>query len=390
MSSRCTMRSFAVLVACLLVAACTKESSGAESQGDAHAAGSDWALRCVGYLLISVPSDMAVVDVGEGYSFPDGLKGLPGDQRIGSVVLAESRPVSLERFRERTVEGSRHYYQGFILGEYSGARRLKDYATEVQELKFKDPLSIGWRRANKFVFFTWRQEDGRERGLEGRMSDDPAKDKGSAERALQMVNALWPRYKVRAPDHIPTEPGLCTPYGFVSAPTDRPEEPFIAHLPHRRQSQPAVVYTVHVSPSEGLPPRLEDLPQPWRETREEAVERRRQDKERGNWLSIGPAALVEKYLEPEFLTVAGQRARLSGAVFRRSMDQYDYEVQIETLGDPADPLKPRIMLIAQGLKASYYPVLEGKLPAPPLEQVLPTLKLMAQSMRVRPGAVAKP
>jgi hypothetical protein len=72
------------------------------------------------------------------------------------------------------------------------------------------------------------------------------------------------------------------------------------------------------------------------------------------------------------------------------MDQYDYEVQIETLGDPADPLKPRIMLIAQGLKASYYPVLEGKLPAPPLEQVLPTLKLMAQSMRVRPGAVAKP
>ena len=35
-------------------------------------------------------------------------------------------------------------------------------------------------------------------------------------------------------------------------------------------------------------------------------------------------------------------------------------------------------------------VLEGTRPAPPWDQVLPTLKLMAQSLRVRPGAVAKP
>ncbi|AKU14585.1 hypothetical protein AzCIB_4700 [Azoarcus sp. CIB] len=256
-------------------------------------------------------------------------------------------------------------------------------------------MSMAWRVANKFTFATWVPEGSRVLWLEGRMSDDPDKDKGSAKLATKMIEDMWPRYRPREPTHIPTEPGLCLPYGFVSPPKDRPEDTFTVHLPHRKPEHPSLVFTISMGAALDAGPdvkRIDDLREEWRETPQEAKQRREEDKRRGNWLSVGPGAMVDEYLKTEYLTVAGQRARLSGVQFSSSMDQHTYEIEIETLGDPGDPLKPRIVLMAQGLKSSYssYKGLADKPPPPPVDEAVSMLKQIALSMRVRPGALASP
>lgn len=225
------------------------------------------------------------------------------------------------------------------------------------------------------------------------MSDDPAKDKDSAKLATKMIEDLWPRYHPRQPGDIPTEPGLCLPYGFVSPPKGRPEDTFTVHLPHRVPEHPALVFTLSMGAALDAGPdvkRVDDLREEWRETPQEAKQRREEDKRQGNWLSVGPGAMVDEYLKTEYLTVAGQRARLSGVQFSSSMDQHTYEIEIETLGEPGNPLQPRIVLMAHGLKSTYssYKGLAGKPPPPPIGEAVSMLKQIALSMHVRPGALA--
>jgi len=395
-----------LLGACLALPACAQEADEAKSATAApYAKPPDWRSQCLGYFLIDTPAMVRPADhagyEGGGYAFASPLSirssplqkphALAGHVLFGRSQLGESPPYPLRDFLDITVKLAPDYYNRILRAEYNTIRRPDDYAKEVQELKIKEPrIHVAWRVGGRFEFLTRLHEDGRKRIILGRMSDDPDKDKGSAALATELIESLWSRYRPRRPDEFPAEAGLCTPYGFVADTKAQRESEFKVWLPYRSESQPTLIYTISIARGLEGSERLEDLSQPWRETREEAKQRREESKRKGEWISIGPGSIVEKYLEPDYLTVAGQRARLSGVKFRPAMDEYDYEVQIETLGDPADPLKPRIILMAQGLKASYYSGLKGQSPAPPLEQVIPTLKLMAQSMRVRLGAVEKP
>ena len=382
----------ALLLTCA-AAGCAKDVSEATSAQQPYARRDAWEPRCLGYFEIDLPKDVEVAKLVEGYGFADEVKGLVGDQRIGSVEITEDIDTPFPEFQENTLKNGRLYYERILRGEYSASRRAKDYPKEVQELRISRPLSMAWRVAHKFTFATWIPEGNRVLWLSGRMSDDPAKDKGSAKLATRMIEDLWPRYQPRQPSDIPTEPGLCLPYGFVSPPKDRPEDTFTVYLPHRTPEHPALVFTLSIGAALDAGPdikRVDDLREEWRETPQEAKQRREEDKRRGNWLSVGPGAMVDEYLKTEYLTVAGQRARLSGVQFSSSMDQHTYEIEIETLGDPGDPLKPRIVLMAQGLKSSYssYKGLAGKPPPPPVDDAVSMLKQIALSMRVRPGAVA--
>jgi hypothetical protein len=347
-----------------------------------------WADACLGHHAFKLPTEVSAGAYEPKFSraeygFP-GLFGLMGGVSLGDADLFETALTDLETF-DRTVRPQafgEHHEATILKGldEDGNIRRKYRLRPGNQGLGIQYPNSFAWRHLGTYSFGTWLETDRRVRIIKGKLARAEA-DRTSAAQELQ---ALWSSYRSRHASEQPAEHGLCTAHGFLAEAKSQKGKAFSAYVSYRDESQPALIYTISIAPSlVDSQEKLEDQPEPWRETPEEAKQRRDQSKRKGEWLSIAPGALVEKYLEPEYLTVAGQRARLSGVKFRPSMDQYDYEVQIETLGDPSDPKKPRMIVMAQGLKAKYYTGLQGQPPAPPLEQVLPTLKAIAQSMRVR-------
>jgi hypothetical protein len=372
---------------CLIVATCIALTACAEEAAPNASIMGNQSSACLGRHAFEMPAALAAGAhepdfLQHSYGFA-GISGLMGGISIGSTELVESIVTDLPTFNGtvRAQAFGSHHKTLILKGLDKDGNMRHDYRLipGSQALDVRYPNSFAWRHLDDFSFGTWLEADQRVRLIKGKLSNANV-DRQSASSEVQ---TLWSRYRPRKAADLPAQPGICTPYGFVADTQAQRGAPLSAYASYRDESQPALIYTVSLSPAETSGEKLEDLPQPWRETTKEAKERREQSKRKGEWLSIGAGALVEKYLEPEYLTVAGQRARLSGVKFRPSMDQYDYEVQIETLGDPSDPKKPRIIVMAQGLKAKYYTGLQGQPPAPPLEQVLPTLKAIAQSMRVR-------
>lgn len=384
------------LLALILIAAgCAKDVSESAPSQQSYIRSEAWERRCLGYFEINLPKNVEIAEPSEGYGFGDQIKGLAGDQRIGSIGISEAIDTSLPEYQEDSLKNGRLYYERILRGKYDTRLRPEAYQREVQELRISRPLSMAWRVAHEFTFATWVPEGNRVLWLEGRMSEDPDKDKGSAKLATKMIEDMWPRYRPRDPAHIPTEPGLCLPYGFVSPPKGRAEDVFTVLLPHRMPEHPALVFTLSMGAALDAGPdvkRIDDLHEHWRETPAEAKQRREEDKRQGRWLSIGPGAMVDEYLKTEYLTIAGQRARLTGVQFSASMDQHTYEIEIQTLGEPGNPLRPRIALMAHGLKSTYssYKGLAGKSPPPSIREAVALLKQIALSMQVRPGAIASP
>ncbi|WP_140631241.1 T6SS immunity protein Tli4 family protein [Methylibium rhizosphaerae] len=382
MIGRLAHASLSLLFVCAALAACAEETPPTIGIGTTK-----WSDACLGLHAFKLPHGVVAAAyeprfLQPGYGFA-GLFGLMGGVSLGSADLIETTITDLNTFsRSVRAQAFGQHSETRLLGLDKSGKVRRDYRMTAgsQELNIKYPNSFAWRHLDTYSSGAWIEADHRARIIKGKLTQ-PNADKDSASREVQ---ALWSSYRTRHASDVPAERGLCTAHGFVAEVANQRAAAFSAYVSYRDESQPALIYTISIAPGlVGSQEKLEDQPQPWRETPEEAKQRQEQSKRKGEWLSIGPGALVEKYLEPEYLTVAGQRARLSGVKFRPSMDQYDYEVQIETLGDPSDPKKPRIIVMAQGLKAKYYTGLQGQPPAPPLEQVLPTLKAIAQSMRVR-------
>jgi hypothetical protein len=57
------------------------------------------------------------------------------------------------------------------------------------------------------------ESDMRARMLHGRLSGE-----GSLAQAKAVIDTLWPRYRPRKSGEIPTDAGICTPYGFFADP----------------------------------------------------------------------------------------------------------------------------------------------------------------------------
>lgn len=384
------MRQSARMLACvgLMVPALSACSDDGSRGPTAPQAGREvMQTLCLGPLLFDMPAGVEAatrsIFAGEtGYELGP-LRGMAATVRIGTILLEETRTLTEEEFG-REVRPSAVGYQEVDLRERHYKLSDADFRQMVQPLNLRIAHAVGWKAAGSFTAAAWSQRDGRVRWLEG-AAERPSREPRANAAMTKVIESLWARFVPRAAADIPDGGGLCTPYGMVKWEPGKRPEPFEAQVPYGSKRQPALVYTLSISPAPAEPgyQRIDDAPRGWKETADETKKRRQQDKARGSWVSFGPEALVEQYLEPEYLEMAGQRARLTGAKFRKSMDQYEYELVVETKGELGDPSKPRIVLMVQGLKADYYRDLKGQPPAPPMEDVLPLLKSTARSMQPR-------
>lgn len=257
-----------------------------------------------------------------------------------------------------------------------------------------------WRHQNQFDFGILVESDMRARMLHGKLSGE-----GSLAQARAVVDTLWPRYRPRRSGEIPSDAGICTPYGLLSDPPGATERDYgmAFSFPDTRHSNLVlrVSVTTHSERtlSEGSELKYvkpQDMPTPWDEDRKFAEERKAQCRPQQGTASrdlfgcmFAGVTNIRAHREVEYLTLAnGMPARLLVMEYRNSLDgSAEYEVRLEAPGEPNSAIRPWIQVSAQGMPESApYEGMRGHKP-PSIDEAVATVRTIAASLRLRPGAV---
>ena len=259
-----------------------------------------------------------------------------------------------------------------------------------------------WRHKNQFDFGTLVESDMRARMLYGRLSGE-----GALAQAKGVIDTLWPRYRPRKSGEIPTDAGICTPHGFLADPAGATERDYslvfsfadarhtnaILRLEVGTHSQAMVPYGLTFK---SVP--IEQWPTPWQEDQQQAAESKAKCQPQQGTASrdlfgciFAGVRSIKTHREVEYLTLmSGQRARLLVMELYPAINNYyEYEVRLETQGTANSATQPNIRLSMYGLgKETDIATMRGKTP-PSLDEAVSTVRTIAASLRLRPGAVAE-
>ena len=218
-------------------------------------------------------------------------------------------------------------------------------------------------------------------------------------------------YTARQPTDFPTEPGICTPYGFFRETTASPVKSYDIDVALRSLKYPNLIIFVHIRPPEPTAPKsLNDLRDPNNIT----VDDIKSIKGMGAIGAIAALGSIKKIHGPEKFSIAGQPARLSAREYHHkgTLDTTGagsgaaYEIQAETVGVQGRPDMPAITIkLAAALpdpfpypppvrrmsfgeeKIDYYkpsrPALKG-VKTPPFDEAMAYFKQVLASVRPLP------
>lgn len=363
----------------------------------------DWRNECVGRLQVKVPPPLyfgealpEFVPHGNGTYHVAGKKGFgSGTVSVASVKLLEAS--AIKKFDDfgyvdRRAEA---HFEDFIGGSMSQSESDRRAAITAHQ-SWRESRSFIWRAGKKFDFGIYVPADKRPRMLHGEMSGD-----GSPAQAKAVIDALWPRYRVRTPGQMPTDPGICTPYGFFADPKGVTERDYALDLPLRdgRHSNLLLQLTIKTRDAQATgeaAQRIDDVPTPWE--REDARSKEERDKCRPQQgtasrdifgcLFAGTKA-IKRHRDVEYLTLAdGQRARLLVVEYVPSLHGVaQYEVILQTLGVTDSATQPTIEVNAMGIpKETTIEGMHGKKP-PDIDEAVKLVRTIAGSLQLRPGAI---
>lgn len=235
--------------------------------------------------------------------------------------------------------------------------------------------------------------------------------KTTVEDAKAKYQELRRIYTARKPTDLPTEPGICTPYGFFRETTASPVTSYDVDVAVRSLKYPNLIIFVHIRPPEPTAPKsLNDLRDPNNIT----VDDIKSIKGMGAIAAIAALGNIKKIHGPEKFSIAGQPARLSAREYHHegTLDTTGagsgaaYEIQAETVGVQGRPDMPAITIkLAAALpdpfpypppvrrmsfgeeKIEYYkpsrPALKG-VKTPPFDEAMAYFKQVLASVRPLP------
>lgn len=401
-------RSLAVIGSTLsLIALNACDAKGDPPVPNAFAPPENWRGECIGRLEVKVPPPLyfgealpQFVPHGNGTYRMAGKDGLDsGTVTVASLNFLEASPIKkFDDFGyvDRRAEG---HFETFIGGSASQKEASRRAATTTYQ-PWREPRSFIWRAGNKFDFGIYVPADKRPRMLHGEMSGE-----GSPAKAKAVIDTLWPRYRVRTPGEMPTDPGICTPYGFLADPKGFTERDYSFDMSFRHAQHSNLLLQLsiktrnaHTAGEEAgqSVQRIEDLPTPWDlENARSKKEREKCRPQQGTasrdlfgCMFAGTKA-IKRHRDVEYLTLAdGLRARLLVVEYVPSLHGFaQYEVTIETLGVPDSATQPRIEVTAIGIpEETEIEGMRGKEP-PKIDEAVKLVRMIAGSLRLRPGAV---
>ncbi|MED5621068.1 hypothetical protein [Ideonella sp. BN130291] len=364
---------------------------------------SDWRSECAGRLQIKVPPPLyfgealpEFVPHGNGTYRVAGKKGFgSGTVSVASLKLLEASAIRKADdfgYVDRRAEA---HFETFIGGSMSQQETDRRAAITTRQ-PWREPHSFIWRSGKTFDFGIYVPTDKRPRMLHGEMSGE-----GSATQAKAVIDAVWPRYRVRTPGEMPSDPGICTPYGFFADPKGVTERDYAFDMPlrdarHSNLLLQLAIKTRNAQPTGEEAQRIDDVPTPWdREDTRSKEEREKCHPQQGTasrnvfgCMFAGTKA-IKRHRDVEYLTLAGgQRARLLAVEYIPSLHGVaQYEVILETLGVPGSATQPAIEVNAMGIpKETTIDGMRGKEP-PEIDEAVRLVRTIAMSLRLRPGAV---
>lgn len=370
---------------------------------------SGWSSGCFGRFVVDVPGKL---------EFGAGDSNFRRGRESSNYFVSKDAPfsggvsVATNLFRETEVMAARgnfdsvwkqaedHYEIRLVRdGIPISEREVRRLAT--QKLPLPNNAFI-WRHKNQFDFGTLVESDMRTRMLHGRLSGE-----GSLAQAKAVIDTLWPRYRPRKSSEIPTDAGICTPYGFFADPAKVTERDYgmAFNFPDVRHTNLVLrlAITTHsertLSPGEQLKVvKPEDMPTPWDEDKEAARQQKENCRPQQGAASrdlfgctFAGLTNITKHRDVEYMTLSnGQRARLLVMEYRNTLDgSAAYEVRLEAPGEANSATRPWIEISAQGMpKSAQFPSMNGKNP-PSIDEAVATVRTIAASLRLRPGAVVE-
>jgi hypothetical protein len=408
------LRAAAVALVWAGATGCTSGQGGSAAEPKPYVRPAGWATECVGRYQFDAPAPIRV-----GQTLPEwGAEGKMryrlepaagklggGGVDISGLRMFETSPVKDLDAYGYIDERADFHYRIRVIRDGGPSEARAERARTTQRYALRWPTSFVWRSDEDLDFGVLMPEDRRARMIHGYPADKGEFPNNiSGDKARDMFESLWSRFKVRAPGEIPSQPGFCTPFGFFVDPPGAAEENYyvgVTFLPPGYQNlvMGVTVATLRPRPWEPSP---DERPIDQQETPWEAEDRRVREAKAN--CKQGPATTASRDLfgctlagtrditghrDVEYIELGdGRKARLLVVkYFELINDGAVFDVTVETSGKIGSATEPRVLVYAVGFSGKVdAPAFKGKQP-PEIDDVVALVKTIARSARLRPGAV---
>lgn len=361
-----------------------------------------WTSICLARIGLNLPDSVLVADPGAAHPNGGGFEGIAGtftaSPLINKISIEETGPTTLQTFEEFRDLASFNNRNGRII-KYAAAPTGSKFAYAFHS------------RHGGFRVGYFDPSDTRIRTFVGGLPVNKPEGEYTVEDLSAYYQELRHLYTARKPTDLPTQPGICTPYGFFKEPTSGPVSNYNIDIAVRSLKYPSLIIFVHIRPPEpNAPKTLEELRDPNNITADDL----KSIKGMGAIAAIAALGNIKKMHEPQKITIAGQPGRLSAREYHHkgtldtagSLSGAAYEIQADAVGVQGKPDMPAITIkLAAALpdpfpypppvrrmsfgeeKIDYYkparPVLKG-VKTPPFDEAMAYFKQVLASVRPLP------
>lgn len=355
-------KSLLVILAVAGLTACGKNSA-AQAQPYLKKAG--WTSVCLGPLVLDWP-DRVDVAQGEmlhhsGYGF-DGMQGAATTaQRVNRMDIQETPTATLKNLR--SIKGAamfKNISEPLMRLSQDDPKRV-EFLKHARDVDLNDPGAYATRSYGNYDIGYLDAADHRIRLFEGGLPGDrPEKSYTDADLQSFYKHLRTEVYKARAPQDLPAEPGVCTPFGFFRQGNGAPIMDYSIEIPVRSLKYPSLVFFMHVRPADkAAPADVRDLPDPNHVSKEDIKALKGMEP----LMLLQNLANMKQTIGPEPIGFAGQAGRffareyIHKGVLDASGDGPGaaYEMQADVLGVQGKPDMPAITLKMAAMLPDPYP-----------------------------------
>ncbi|WP_152987587.1 hypothetical protein [Aquabacterium parvum] len=316
----------------------------------------DWSSVCLGTIVVDLPKQIEVADSGmdhqSGYGFDEKFRGAAtGNQSVGNIGYQETAPATLKDLQ--SIKGSAKFKlidRRIIHWPDKSDPELQKFKKHTGEVPLKDPQAYAFRMYGAFDLGYLDPADQRIRLFDGGVPGDKPKEVYTVTEHQAFYQHLRTKfYRARAPEELPTEPGVCTPFGLFRQLEGQPIPRFNVEVPLRSLKHPSLVFFVRVqTPHEGAPKNIKDLPDPNSVTLDDLKSLKGME----GILLLANLAGIKQAVGPEPVAIAGQPGRLlareyhhdGGLAHNGGGPGAAYEMQADVVGVQGRPDMPAMTI----------------------------------------------
>lgn len=325
-----------------------------------YAKQSGWSSVCLGTALVDLPEKIEVADSGmehhSGYGFDHQFFGAASARPlVANIKIQETAAGTAKDLG--ALKGVGNFKSIVRPGLNLDSEQREERKKHVREVDVGDPNAYAFRQYGIYDIGYLDSSDKRLRTFSGALR--VFTDQEEYERMFRSftdadIRAFYQHlrtnlYRARAPEELPTEPGVCTPFGLFRQQAGQPLPDFDVEVPLRSLKYPSLVFFVRVkTPDINAPKDIKDLPDPNHVTMDDIKSLKGME----GILLLANLMGIKQTVGPEPVAIAGQPGRLLAREYHHDggLDPNGggpgaaYEIQADVLGVQGRPDMPAMTI----------------------------------------------